>query len=241
MDRTSGLRPEVMGYRRPAPGTQPAHLHPPYASSVKRAPTRPLVLVPQTLSEVTGPLFGPGAVRPGDDDLTRQHQGEPIGERIVVTGQVLDEDGRSVPETLVEVWQANAAGRYRHDHDQHHAPLDPNFTGCGRTLTDSEGRYRFLTVKPGAYPWRNHPNAWRPAHVHFSLFGPAFATRLVTQMYFPGDPLLPFDPIFNSTADARARQRLVAEFDWEHTTAEHSLGFRFDLVLRGRDATPLER
>jgi len=230
-----------MGYRRPAPGTQPAYLHPPYASSVRRAPTRPLVLLPHTLTEVSGPVFGHDAVRPGDADLTAQGAGEPLGERMVVTGRVLDESGRPIRHTLVEVWQANAAGRYRHDRDTHHAPLDPNFVGCGRALTDDDGWYRFLTIKPGAYPWKNHPNAWRPAHVHFSLFGPAFATRLVTQMYFPGDPLLPFDPIYNSTAEERARSRLVSAFDWEHTTPEHSLGFRFDIVLRGHEATPFEK
>jgi protocatechuate 3,4-dioxygenase beta subunit len=229
------------GYRRPPPGTQPPYLYPPYASTPKRAPTRPLVLLPHTLSELTGPVFGHEAVGPDDNDLTRQHEGEPLGERIIVTGRVQDEDGRPVRDTLIEAWQANAAGRYRHVNDQHNAPLDPNFTGCGRAMTDAEGRYRFVTVRPGAYPWRNHPNAWRPAHIHFSLFGPAFLTRLVTQMYFPGDPLLPFDPIFNSVPDEKARHLLVSAFDWEHTVPEHALGFRFDIVLRGRLATPLEK
>ena len=214
---------------------------PPYVSSRKRSPTRPLLLAPQTLSEVTGPLFGPDDVAPDDHDLTRQHAGAPLGERIIVSGRVLDANGRPVPHTLVEVWQANAAGRYLHRNDTHDAPLDPNFTGCGRTLTDAEGRYRFVTIKPGAYPWGNHHNAWRPAHVHFSLFGPAFLTRLVTQMYFPGDPLLPYDPIFNGIPDARVRDLLVASFDWEHTSPDHALGYRFDIVLRGRDATPMER
>ncbi len=227
-------------YPRPPPGTQPDHLYPPYASSVLREPTRPLVLLPHTLTETTGPLFGHALVRPGDADLTGHGPGEPLGERIVVTGRVLDEAGRPIRRTLVEIWQANAAGRYRHDRDDHPAPLDPSFGGCGRALTDDDGRYRFVTIKPGAYPWRNHPNAWRPAHVHFSLFGPAFAARLVTQMYFPGDPLLPFDPIFNSTADARARARLVAALDWDHTPPGRALGFRFDVVLRGREATPFE-
>jgi protocatechuate 3,4-dioxygenase, beta subunit len=229
------------GYQRPPLGTQPEYLHPPYASSVKRAPKRPLVLLPHTLSEITGPIFGQQAVRPSDNDLTAQHGSEPLGERIVVTGRVLDQDGRPIPHTLVEVWQANAAGRYRHVNDAHPAPLDPNFDGYGRAITDADGWYRFVTIKPGAYPWGNHPNAWRPAHIHFSLFGPAFATRLVTQMYFPGDPLLPFDPIFNSTADEKARARLVAAFDWENTIPERALGFRFDLVLRGRDATPMQQ
>ena len=172
-------------------------------------------------------------------NYARQHEGEPIGERIMVSGRVLDEDGQPIPHTLVEIWQANAAGRYRHAVDQHHAPLDPNFTGCGRTLTDEEGRYRFITIKPGAYPWRNHPNAWRPAHIHLSLFGPSFLSRLVTQMYFPGDPLFPFDPIFNSVP-ADARMRMVSSFDLEHTQPEWALCYRFDIVLRGKNATPME-
>lgn len=233
--------PPIVPYRRPRPGSEPPYLHPPYASSVRRAPTRPLVLLPHTLSEVTGPVFGHRDVAATDVDLTAQHAGEPLGERIIVSGRVLDEGGRPVPHTLVEVWQANAAGRYRHVNDGHPAPLDPNFDGYGRAVTDGEGRYRFVSIRPGAYPWKNHPNAWRPAHVHFSLFGPAFTTRLVTQMYFPGDPLLPFDPIFNGIPDAGARARLVSAFDWESTVPEHALGFRFDLVLRGRDATPMER
>jgi protocatechuate 3,4-dioxygenase beta subunit len=193
------------------------------------------------LSELTGPVFGRDIIGPLDHDLTRQHEGEPLGERIIVTGRILDEDGRPVPNTLVEVWQANAAGRYAHAIDRHDAPLDPNFTGCGRTMTDGEGRYRFVSVKPGAYPWTNHHNAWRPAHIHFSVFGEAFLTRLVTQMYFPGDPLLPFDPILNGIPDAGARERLVSAFDWETTIPEQALGYRFDLVLRGRNETPWEK
>jgi len=232
---------DVAGYRRPPRGTQPEYLHPPYASTRKRAPTQPLVLLPHTLSEVTGPLFGDDHVRVEDGDLTRQHDGEPLGERIIVGGQVLDENERPVPQTLVEIWQCNAAGRYRHKNDAHDAPLDPNFSGTGRVLTDKDGRYRFVTIKPGAYPWRNHQNAWRPAHIHLSLFGRAFVTRLVTQMYFPGDPLLPHDPIFNGTANEKARNRLVADFDWDTTVPEHALGYRFDIVLRGRDATPMEK
>jgi protocatechuate 3,4-dioxygenase, beta subunit len=231
---------DSIGYRRPAAGTQPEYLYPPYVSSQKRAPTKPLVLLPHTLTEITGPVFGESDVSPGDHDLTRQHTGEPLGERIIVSGRVLDEDSRPVPHTLIELWQANAAGRYRHSRDQHDAPLDPNFTGFGRVLSDAQGRYRVVSIKPGAYPWRNHHNAWRPAHIHFSLFGPAFATRLVTQMYFPGDPLLPFDPIFNSTPDKRARSRLISAFDWETTQPEHALGYRFDIVLRGREGTPME-
>ena len=231
----------VREYPRPTAGTQPNYLHPAYKSSIKRAPSKPLVLLPHTLSELTGPLFGEDAVGPNDSDLTAQHAGEPLGERIIVTGRVMDEDERPVPQALIEIWQCNAAGRYRHKVDNHGAPLDPNFTGCGRALTDGEGRYRFVTIKPGAYPWGNHYNAWRPAHIHFSLFGQAFLTRLVTQMYFPGDPLLPFDPIFNSVPDERARNHLISRFDWDTTIPGHALGYRFDIVLRGRDATPMGR
>ena len=232
---------ELAQYRRPARDTQPEYLDHGYGSTVLRAPSKPLILLPQTLSEVTGPVFGHDRVQPGDADLTAQHAGTPQGERIIVSGRVLDENGRPVRHTLIEVWQANAAGRYVHKGDQHDAPLDPNFTGAGRTMTDEHGRYRIQSIKPGAYPWRNHYNAWRPAHIHFSLFGPAIATRLVTQMYFPGDPLLPFDPIFNSTADEKARNRLVALFDWETTAPGHALGYRFDIVLRGRNDTPMEK
>jgi len=231
---------ELAGYRRPYWGTQPNYLHETYVSTRIRSPSKPLVLVPYTLSEVTGPVFGHDDVKPGDEDLTHQHAGEPLGERMIIHGRVLDENARPVSHGLVEWWQANAAGRYHHQRHQHDAPLDPNFSGCGRVLTDSEGRYRFLTIKPGAYPWRNHHNAWRPAHLHFSLFGSAFVTRLVTQMYFPGDPLLPFDPIFNCTADKKARNRLIAQFDWESTQPELALGYRFDIILRGREATPME-
>ncbi len=210
-------------------------------SSIKRAPLRPPVSIPQTLTEITGPSFGNESVDVKACDLTRQHAGETLGERIIVSGRVLDENGRPVPRTLVEVWQANAAGRYLHKVDQHDAPLDPNFTGCGHTLTDGDGSYRFVTIRPGEYPWRNHYNAWRPAHIHFSLFGPAFATRLVTQMYFPGDPLIPYDPIFNCIVDEKARNRLISHFDWESTIPEQALGYRFDVILSGREATPMER
>lgn len=232
---------DVPGYRRPFPGTQPEYLYPTYASTIKRSPGMPLVLLPHTLTEVTGPVFGHSSVGPNDNDMTRQHAGEPLGERIVVGGRVLDENGRPVPDTLIELWQANAAGRYAHKGDQHQAPLDPNFTGCGRAVTDAHGVYSFTTVKPGAYPWRNHYNGWRPAHIHFSLFGPAFATRLVTQMYFPGDPLLEHDPVFNSVPDAKARNQLISAFDWALTSPEFALGYRFDIILRGRDATPMEK
>ena len=228
-------------YRRPAPGEQPDYLSPAYASTVRRSPSQPLIALPQSLSEMTGPVFGHECVKPGDADLTRQHAGAPQGERIIVAGRVLDEDGKPVRNTLVELWQANAAGRYQHKNDNHDAPLDPNFTGTGRTMTDEQGTYRFVTIRPGAYPWRNHPNAWRPAHIHFSLFGHAFATRLVTQMYFPGDPLLSLDPIYNSVPDEKARQRMIAHFDLDLTEPEQALGFRFDIVLRGRKATPMEK
>jgi protocatechuate 3,4-dioxygenase beta subunit len=227
-------------YPRESLQAHPLNASPAYGSTLKRAPSQPLILLPQTLSETTGPVFGQASVASGDSDLTRQHQGEPLGERIIVTGRVLDEDGRPVPHTLVEIWQANAAGRYVHVRDQHPAPLDPNFTGAGRALTDADGRYRFVTVKPGAYPWRNHHNAWRPAHIHFSLFGPSFLSRVITQMYFPGDPLFKYDPIFQSVTDERARERLVSRFDIDTTEPEWALGYQFDIVLRGRDATPLE-
>ena len=229
-----------MTYPRPPAGTHPPNDWPAYGSTALRHPKEPLVIIPQTLSEITGPAYPYGRVQVTDNDLTRQHAGEPLGERIIVEGRVLDEDGRPIPKTLVEVWQANAAGRYAHRVDGHAAPLDPNFSGAGRTLTDEEGRYRFVTIRPGAYPWRNHDNAWRPAHIHFSLFGTSFLSRLITQMYFPGDPLMPYDPIFNSIPDAGARQRLIANFDLSTTQPEWALGFTFDIVLRGSNATPME-
>ena len=225
-------------YSRTGNAADPAALSPDYRSTILRAPSRPLVFIPQTLSEITGPVYGHSDVQPGEADLTTQHAGEPQGERIVVQGRVLDEAGRAVPNTLIEIWQCNAAGRYIHETDQHPAPLDPNFTGAGRVVTDADGNYQFITVKPGAYPWRNHHNAWRPAHIHLSLFGPSFLTRLVTQMYFPGDPLFPFDPIFNSVTDAKARERMVCRFDMETTKPEWALGYIFDIVLRGHAATP---
>ena len=215
----------------------PPYLYPDYRSTVTRAPSRPLLPLPEELHALAAPVFGEDAVAPGDADLTTGHDGEPVGERIIVTGRVLDDEGGPIRNALLEIWQANAAGRYHHEVDQHPAPLDPNFSGAGRTLTDDEGRYRFVTVKPGAYPWRNHPNAWRPAHIHFSVFGRAFTQRLVTQMYFPGDPLFPHDPIFNSVRDPKARDLLVARFDLETTEPEWALGFVWDIVLR---ATPFE-
>jgi protocatechuate 3,4-dioxygenase, beta subunit len=226
-------------YERPR-GVHPPNDFAPYRSSVLRAPRQPPVLLPHRLTEVTGPLLGAERVAAADADLTAGHPGEPQGERIIVTGRVLDSDGRPVRRTLIEIWQTNAAGRYRHVNDQHSAPLDPNFTGLGRCVTDDEGRYRFVTIKPGAYPWRNHPNAWRPAHIHFSLFGQAFTQRLVTQMYFPGDPLQPLDPVFNSVPDPAGRQRLIARFDLATTEPEWALGYTWDIVLRGREATPFE-
>jgi protocatechuate 3,4-dioxygenase, beta subunit len=211
--------------------------YPAYRSTQWRAPSRPLAALPEELHRLDGPVFGEDALGPGDDDLTRQHDGEPLGERIVVHGRVVDERERPIRGALIEVWQANAAGRYRHDVDRHPAPLDPNFSGAGRCLTDDEGRYRFTTIKPGAYPWRNHDNAWRPAHIHFSVFGRAFLQRLVTQMYFPGDPLFPFDPIFNAVRDERLRELLVARFDYAATEPEWALGYEWDIVLR---RTPME-
>ncbi|GAB3803171.1 protocatechuate 3,4-dioxygenase subunit beta [Micromonospora zhanjiangensis] len=227
-------------YRRDDVDAHPPLLSPEYRSTVLRAPRLPPVHLPHRLTEVTGPLLGEGRLGPLDHDLTRQHDAEPLGQRIVVHGRVLDGDGRPVPATLVEIWQANAAGRYRHAGDTWPAPLDPNFDGVGRVLTDGAGRYEFVTVAPGAYPWRNHDNAWRPAHIHFSLFGRAFTQRLVTQMYFPGDPLFSQDPIFNSVRDPRARERMVARYDHTATRPEWALGYRFDIVLRGREATPFE-
>jgi protocatechuate 3,4-dioxygenase beta subunit len=227
-------------YRRPFWNTQPAYRFDPYGSTQLRSPNEPLIVVPQTLSEITGPTFGADFVGLGDNDLTRIAQADAIGERIIVSGRVLDENGRPVPDALIEIWQANAAGRYLHKRDQHDAPLDPNFSGEGRTVTDAHGRYQFKTIKPGAYPWGNHYNGWRPQHIHFSLFGRAYATRLVTQMYFPGDPLLEFDPIFQCIPDTKARNRLVATLDWETTVPDYALGYRFDIVLRGRNATPME-
>ncbi len=221
--------------------SHPPLVYPDYKSTVLRGPTKPLVPLEQSLSEVTGPVYGHDSVGPLDHDMTRNaaKNGAPLGERIVVAGRVLDEDGRPVPDTLIELWQANAAGRYIHENDRHDAPIDPNFLGGGRCVTDAEGRYRFYTVKPGAYPWPNHPNAWRPNHIHVSLFGPSLATRLITQMYFSGDPLLDLDPIFQSAPEG-ARERLVAEFSLEETEPAFALGYTFDIVLRGRAATPFE-
>lgn len=222
--------------------SHPPYLHPPYRSTLKRAPQRPLIPMPHGLTELTGPVFGEDAIRPLDADLTRNAavNGESIGERIIVVGRVLDERGTPIPNALLEIWQANACGRYFHKADQHNAPLDPNFRGTGRVLTDGDGAFRFTTIRPGAYPWRNHENAWRPAHIHFSLFGRNFLQRLVTQMYFQGDPLLSLDPIFNGIPDENGRQRLIASYAHDVTVPEWALGYRFDIVVCGPRETPFE-
>lgn len=222
--------------------TQPPTFTEDYKSTSLRSPQQPLIPLAQGLGDVTGPVFGHEDAGPADADMTRNGvvNGEPLGERIIVTGRVIDEGNEPVANTLVELWQANAAGRYIHKGDQHGAPLDPNFFGGGRCVTDEDGCYRFMTIKPGAYPWGNHHNGWRPAHIHFSLFGPAFVTRLVTQMYFPGDPLLDYDPIYLATADAQARETLVAQFSLDVTEPDYALGYQFDIVLRGTNATPFE-
>ncbi len=234
-----GPRPAASGYVRDHE-VHPPLAYPEYRSTALRHPKRPLQLLPHLLTEITGPLLGEGRIGELDHDLTRQHEGEPQGQRIIVHGQVRDGDGWPIPHTLIEVWQANAGGRYRHTGDNWPCPLDPNFTGVGRTITDTDGRYRFVTVRPGAYPWQNHDNAWRPAHIHFSLFGRAFTQRLVTQMYFPGDPLFFQDPMWNSIPDERARERLLSRFDYEHTQPAWALAYEWDIVLRGREATPFE-
>jgi protocatechuate 3,4-dioxygenase, beta subunit len=211
--------------------------YPGYRSTRWRAPSRPLATLPEELHSLRGPVFGESTLDPVDNDLTKQHDGEPLGERITVSGRLLDDRGRPIRGALVEIWQANACGRYRHEVDRHPAPLDPNFSGAGRCLTDDDGRYRFTTIRPGSYPWGNHPNAWRPAHIHFSLLGRAFEQRLVTQMYFPGDPLFPYDPIFNAIRDPESRQLLIARFDLATTQPEWSLAYEWDIVMR---STPFE-
>jgi protocatechuate 3,4-dioxygenase beta subunit len=226
-------------FRPYAPGTQPANDSPHYRSTALRHPVRAPLKIPQTVTELHGPQFSPEKFPPVEN-LAVNNGREALGERIIVAGTVRDEDGRPVPHTMVEIWQANAAGRYNHERDQHDAPLDPDFKGTGRVFTDANGAYRFISIKPGAYPWGNHHNAWRPNHIHFSLFGPGYATRLITQMYFPGDPLLDLDPIFLATEDAAARHRLVAKFDLDIGRPDWALGYRFDIFLRGRLATPME-
>ncbi|MFD5517999.1 protocatechuate 3,4-dioxygenase subunit beta [Streptomyces sp. NPDC127066] len=235
-------------YDKAVAGGAPVRHHPardyaPYRSSRLRHPEQPLVAVsggdPETV-ELSGPVFGVTDITEVDNDLTLQHRGEPIGERITVSGRLLDREGRPVRGQLIEIWQANAAGRYAHLREQHPAPLDPNFTGVGRTLTDDQGQYAFTTVRPGPYPWGNHTNAWRPAHIHFSVFGSAFTQRLVTQMYFPGDPLFPYDPILRSVTDPAARDRLIAAYDHDLSRPEFSMGYEWDIVLDGPSATWIE-
>ncbi len=231
----SDLRP----FRPLVPGTQPEYDAGIYGSTKFRAPSQPLLKVPTSITEATGPQFSPSRY-PSVIDISKVASGEAQGQRIVVEGQVTDEDGKPVPHTMIELWQANSTGRYHHEGDQHDAPLDQHFQGSGRVFTDENGMYRYTSIKPGAYPWRNHHNAWRPNHIHYSLFGPGFATRLITQMYFEGDPLLKFDPIYNCIEDVASRQRLVADFDIDLTMPEWALGYRFNIVLRGRQATPFE-
>jgi protocatechuate 3,4-dioxygenase, beta subunit len=216
---------------------EPALDWPAYKSTALRHPKEPLVYLPEQVTELTGPQLG--QLRPGviENDLTTAG---PVGERILVSGRLLDVDGRPIRDSLVEIWQCNAAGRYRHRSDNWPAPLDPNFVGAGRTVTDAEGRYEFITIKPGPYPWGNHPNAWRPAHIHFSLLGRSFEQRLVTQMYFPADPLFAFDPIFNSVRDPKARERMISSFSMESSQENWALAYEFDIVLGGRDGTPME-
>jgi len=222
------------------PGSEPPLLYPPYVSTRLRAPSQPLVILPERLSDITAPIYGWWSPDEQDNDLTRQCAEEPQGQRIIVAGRLLDDEARPIAGALIELWQANAAGRYHHPSDTHPAPIDPNFTGAGRAVTDSDGRYAFTTIRPGAYPWRNHDNAWRPAHIHFSVFGRSFRNRLVTQMYFPGDPMFAHDPIFQSIADERARHRLISRYDLSLTKPEWALGYAFDIVVRGDHATPFE-
>ncbi|MFW6188335.1 MAG: protocatechuate 3,4-dioxygenase subunit beta [Actinomycetota bacterium] len=217
--------------------TQPRLDYAPYRSSILRHPTKDLHHADPETIELHAPAFGERDVHKLESDLTIQADGEPIGERIKIRGRVLDGDGRPVRRQLVEIWQANAAGRYIHKRDQHPAPIDPNFTGVGRCLTGDDGSYEFLTIKPAPYPWKNHHNAWRPAHVHFSLFGTDFTQRMITQMYFPGDPLFALDPIYQSIVDPKARERLVAAYDHDVSEHEWLLGYRWDIVLSGSNRT----
>ena len=223
-------------------GSNPKYLSPSYKSTILRSPTKPLIPLKQTLSEITGPVFGHHSIKPLDNDLTQNgitDGRDPLGERIIVSGKVIDEKGRPQRSTLIEIWQCNSAGRYIHLNDQHNAPLDPNFFGGGRCMTDENGYYKFYTIKPAAYPWGNHTNAWRPAHIHFSLFGPAYVTRLITQSYFPGDPLLELDPIFMATPKS-SRNLLIKQFSIDATEEGFALGYNFDFILRGPNATPME-
>ncbi|MCB0630342.1 MAG: protocatechuate 3,4-dioxygenase subunit beta [Lewinella sp.] len=219
----------------------PPLIYPDYKSTVLRGPKKPLITIDEYLMDARLPVYGTSELGKWDHDLTKNSRinGEPLGERIIVYGKVMDEQGRPIPNALVELWQANAAGRYVHKVDQHDAPLDPNFLGAGRTLSDEQGNYKFYTIKPGAYPWGNHYNAWRPNHIHFSLFGNFLESRLVTQMYFPGDPLLQYDPIFNGVPEA-GRKLLIADFSMDVTEPEFALAYEFNIVLKGRQATPFE-
>jgi protocatechuate 3,4-dioxygenase, beta subunit len=221
---------------------QPPLLSPDYKTTRLRAPSKPLIALPSTRSEQTGPVFGHDAVGPLDHDLIRNYAstGDPIGPRILVHGRVVDESAKPVAGALIEIWQANAGGRYRHVNEGYRAALDPNFGGCGRTLTDADGRYLFRTILPAPYPWPNGPNTWRPAHIHFSLFGSAFGQRLLTQMYFEGDPHIPDDPILNAVPDPRAVRSLIAQLDRERSEPMDSRAYRFDLVLRGRNQSFFE-
>ncbi len=223
------------------PNSHPPLIQLEYKSTRLRGPTRARIPIDHSISEITGPTFAADCVGELDHDLTQNSvkSGSALGERIIVAGKVQDESGLPLPNTLIEIWQANAAGRYIHLGDQHDAPVDPNFLGAGRCMTDDSGEYRFLTIKPGAYPWPNHDNAWRPAHIHLSLFGPAITTRLITQFYFPGDPLLAYDPIFLATPES-ARERLIAQFSLELTEPNFALGYQFDIVLRSHLAPTTE-
>jgi protocatechuate 3,4-dioxygenase, beta subunit len=231
---------ESARFRPIMPGSQPANDTPEYGSTRQRHPKQVALRIPSTITETTAPLFE-SARFPPLSDLSVVNGRAALGERIIVRGRVVDEDDRPIPHTMIEVWQANAAGRYDHPGDTHDAPLDPNFHGNGRVFTDVDGWYQFVSVKPGAYPWGNHVNAWRPNHIHYSLFGNGFGQRLITQMYFPGDPLLVLDPIYHAVPDRKARERLVAAFDIDITSPNWALGYRFDIILRGRDATPMEQ
>jgi protocatechuate 3,4-dioxygenase beta subunit len=232
------MKEPAMKFDAMAEGSQPSAIHPPYGSTLRRGPRHAPIAVSAPAATGAGVRFAPSAAGGSECDLTAQGAGEPLGQRIVVTGRVVDQDGRPVRASLVEIWQCNASGRYTHANDQHHAPLDPNFHGEGRMLTDDEGRYRFVTIRPGAYPWTNNGRvAWRPAHIHFSLFGNVHAQRLVTQMYFPGDPLMEHDVIWQGIADEAARRSLISRFSMEETVGDEALGFVFDIVLRGRAAT----
>ncbi|HSN20208.1 MAG TPA: protocatechuate 3,4-dioxygenase subunit beta [Usitatibacter sp.] len=217
----------------------PPYLHPGYKSTLLRSPREPLLEIPASALDVPGPTVPKGFVKHGDNDLTSHGKSAPLGEKMILTGRLLDADGHPIRRSLVEIWQANASGRYAHPGDEHEAPLDPNFLGIGRTFTDDEGRYRFVTIKPGSYPWRNHPYAWRPQHIHFSLLGNAPVQRLVTQMYFPGDPLLAIDPIYHSVPDEAARRRMVSTLALETGIEGIALGYTFDIVLGGAKSTPL--